>query len=449
MSNHYNDLWNNVLEVLRAQYDDELYNDTFLPCNQLYKFDKNTFYVRVPTEFHKARIEQFYIKRIIENIQKVTGHNYDVKFVTDEYIKNDETIPISEPDPQFLKLYRGNLKATYSFDNYVVGPSNRLAYMLSLQIAERPGLVANPLYIFGGVGLGKTHLMQAIGNFALDNNPQTRVLYVKTEKFIEDFVQIVVREKKDLEFKTKYRDIDILLIDDIQFLAGKERSQLEFFKIFEELHNMNKQIVITSDRPALELKDMMDRLTSRFEWGMQADIKYPDFNTRLDILKKKMASERMDFESIPPEIVEYIATKFSTNIRKLEGALKRVLFYATMNNEEYSIELAKEALASILPENNVENNFEISNIQRVVAEYYRVPVEMLSSKSRKKEFVYPRQIAMYLTRTLTNHSFPKIGKDFGNRDHTTVMHAIDKINKHLEFDVNLKKDIDKLIKKLK
>lgn len=449
MIKKYQLIWNEVLKDLRNYYDEEMYEDIFKPCNTVYKFDKNTFYIKSFSPFHKSRIEQFYINQVLNSIAKVSGNSYDVKFVTEEYIKNDRKIPITEVDPQLPRMYRGNLKATYSFDNYVVGPSNRLAYMLALQISERPGVVANPLYIFGGVGLGKTHLMQAIGNYVLDNDPNTRVLYIKTEQFIEDYVQTVIRNKNEQDFIMRYRDNDVLLIDDIQFLSGKEQSQLEFFKIFEELHNKNRQIVITSDRPAPELKDIMDRLTSRFEWGMQVDIKIPDFNTRIDILKKKITAEKMDYEMIPIEIIEYIATKFNSNIRKLEGALKRVLFYATMHNEEYSLDLTKEALESILPANNGEYNFEISNIQKMVAEYFHIPVDMLSSKSRKKEFVYPRQVAMYIIRELTTYSFPKIGKEFGNRDHTTVMHSIEKIEMQMKINNNIKSDVEKLMSKLK
>ncbi|ERJ12538.1 chromosomal replication initiator protein DnaA [Haloplasma contractile] len=448
MYEKYQTLWNETLKEIKIEYEPEIYEEIFKPVDRVYKFYKNIIYVVAPTEFHKSRIEQFYIRKVVSLLQIVANESYDVKIITEDYINKDKKVDITSVDPNISNLYRHNLKATYTFDNYVVGANNRFAYMLGLQVADRPGTIINPLYIFGGVGLGKTHLMQAIGNYILDNDQNIKVLYVKTEVFIEDYIN-KIKTKKDAEFNKKYNNIDVLLIDDIQFLAKKEQSQLEFFKIFERMHNENKQIIITSDRPAYELKDMMDRLTSRFEWGTQADIKAPDVHTRIDILKKKIASERIDHDEIPSEILEYIASNFSTNIRILEGALKRVLFYATMMNNEITLELTKEALKDILPKVQSLGSVSITNIQREVCEYYNIPFEQLISKSRKAKFVLPRQIAMYISRELTGSSFPQIGKEFGGKDHTTVMHSIQKINKLKIIDDNLSNDLETLIDKLK
>lgn len=449
MFEQYQDLWLKTLQRLADDFEKSEFEEIFKPVNKVYKFHKNLIYVVAPSQFHKSRIESFHIKHVVRVLNEVANEILsdsevlDVKIITEDYIKNDTTVPINGIDPNMDNLYRHNLKAIYTFENYVVGPNNRFANLVSLQVANQPGKVANPLYIFGGVGLGKTHLMQAIGNFILDNDPNKKILYVKTEVFIEDYVK-KIKNKTDLEFNQKYNDIDVLLIDDIQFLSKKEQSQLEFFKIFEKMHNENKQIVVTSDRPTYELKDIMDRLTSRFEWGAVVDIKEPDMNTRVNILKKKLASEKIGYEEIPVEILEYIAMNFTSNIRILEGALKRVLFYATMMNKEITLELTKEALKDVIPEIKSMKNTEIIEIQKAVCEYYNISLNNLLSKSRKAEYVLPRQIAMYLVREIKNESYPKIGQEFGNRDHSTVMHSIQKIENLRIID----NQVDEVIKTL-
>lgn len=445
MYEQYQELWLKTLERLALDFEKSEFEEIFKPVNKVYKFHKNMIYVVAPSQFHKSRIESFHIKHVVRVLNEISNENLDVKFITEDFITSDKYIPINAIDPNLNNLYRHNLKAIYTFENYVVGPNNRFANLVALQVANQPGKVANPLYIFGGVGLGKTHLMQAIGNFILDNEPNKKILYVKTEIFIEDYFKKI---KKDDEFHLKYSDIDVLLIDDIQFLSKKEQSQLEFFKIFDKMHNENKQIVVTSDRPTFELKDIMDRLTSRFEWGAQVDIKEPDVNTRIDILKKKLSSEKIGYEEIPVEILEYIACNFTSNIRILEGALKRVLFYSTMMNTEISIDLTKEALKDVIPEIKNINNTEIIQIQKTVCEYYNISLENLLSKSRKAIFVLPRQIAMYLTRQILSTSYPKIGSEFSGKDHTTVMHSIQKIENLRIINNQVEEDIKKLLDKL-
>lgn len=454
MFEQYQELWNKTLERLSYEFDKEEFEEIFAPVNKVYKFHKNLIYVIAPSQFHKSRIESFYIKQVVRMLNEIAKsiYNYqeflDVKIVTQDYITEDTNVPINGVDPNINNLYRHNLKATYTFENYVVGPNNRFANLVALQVANQPGKVANPLYIFGGVGLGKTHLMQAIGNFILDNDPKKKILYIKTEAFIEDYIK-KVKINSDEEYNEKYNDIDVLLIDDIQFLARKEGSQLEFFKLFEKMHNENKQIVITSDRPTYELKDIMDRLTSRFEWGAVVDIKEPDINTRIEILKKKLASERIGYEEVPLEVLEYIASNFTSNIRILEGALKRVLFYATMMNKEITLDLTKEALKDLIPELKSTKNTEIIEIQKAVCEYYNISLANLVSKSRKACFVLPRQIAMYLVREIKKESFPKIAQEFGGRDHTTVMHSIQKIENLRIINNQVDEVIRTLMDKLK
>ncbi|MDF2698854.1 MAG: chromosomal replication initiator DnaA [Haloplasmataceae bacterium] len=446
MYEQYQELWNKTLNKLSLEFDKNEFEEIFKPVNKVYKFQKNLIYVVAPSQFHKSRIESFHIRQVVRALNEISGENLDVKIITEDFIANDTTVPINGIDPNINNLYRHNLKAIYTFENYVVGTNNRFANLVALQVANQPGKVANPLYIFGGVGLGKTHLMQAIGNFILDNDPKKKILYVKTEIFIEDFVK---KLKNEDDFNQKYNDIDVLLIDDIQFLSKKEQSQLEFFKIFEKMHNENKQIVVTSDRPAFELKDIMDRLTSRFEWGAQVDIKEPDVNTRIDILRKKLASEKIGSEEISIEVLEYIACNFTSNIRILEGAIKRVLFYSTMMNKEITVELTKEALKDVIPEIKRLSNTNVTHIQKTVSSYYNITLENLLSNSRKANFVLPRQIAMYLTRDLLGSSYPKIGSDFGGKDHTTVMHSIQKIDNLRIINNQVDEDIKKLLSKLK
>lgn len=449
MFEYYQDLWNRTLELLAKDFSKEEFEEIFKPVNRVYKVNKNLLYVVAPSQFHKSRIENLYIRHVVRVLNSLTDEQLDVKVITEEFIANDKSLPVTDVDPNIPNLYRHNLKATYSFENYVVGPNNRFANLVALQVANQPGKVANPLYIFGGVGLGKTHLMQAIGNFILDNDPNMKVLYVKTEVFIEDYIRMLRDKEFAKEYEQKYNDIDVLLIDDIQFLSKKEQSQLEFFKIFERMHNENKQIVLTSDRPTFELKDIMDRLTSRFEWGTQVDIKEPDIETRINILRKKLASEKIEHEEVSDDVLEYIAMNFTGNVRILEGALKRVLFYATMMNKEITLELTKEALKEVIPKIKSLTDKDSREIQKAVAEYYNISIESLLSKSRKADYVLPRQIAMYLTRELLKYSFPRIGDEFGGRDHTTVMYAVQKVEKLRIIDNQVEHDIKALLDKLK
>ena len=440
----YQRIWDDAIDRLKSNISQQSFDMFFSTPKKVYKVKNNKMYVVVQNNHEQFMLDKFYLKEVVEMIAEVSGFNYDVKFITNDYVKNDQqAFDLTKPDPNLPKYYRGNLNTTYTFDRFVAGKSNRLAYMIALQVAERPGEVANPLYIFGGVGLGKTHLMQAIGNFILDDNPSSRILYCTSEKFIDDYRHATLDNNFEA-FKEKYRNIDVLLIDDIQFLSKKEQTQTEFFNTFNELYNNNKQIVITSDRPASDLKDIMDRLTSRFEWGLQADIQIPDTQTRIEIMKKKLAGENINLEEFPEEVLEFIASKFNSNVRTLEGALKRLIFYATINNSDFTIELANEALRDLFKAEQKNSKVDVNNIIKEVGAYYDVSVADILSKKRKKNIAFARQVAMLLTRELTGSSFPKIGEAFSGRDHTTIMHGCEKIEKELKENDELKKAISDL-----
>jgi len=443
----YQEVWNEVVARLKSRISQQSFEMLFSSEKKVYKVENNKFYVVVNSDHEKYMLDKFYVKDVIDTLLDVSGISYDVKFVTEDYVEKDkQSFSLASADADIHKRYRGNLNRTYTFDRFVAGKSNRLAYMVALQVAERPGEVANPLYLFGGVGLGKTHLMQAVGNYILDDDPNKQILYCTSEKFIDDY-RIASIEKKFDNFKKKYRDIDVLLIDDIQFLSKKEQTQTEFFNTFNDLYNENKQIIITSDRPASDFKDMMDRLTSRFEWGVQADIQVPDPQTRIEIMKKKLAGENISLDEFPEEVLEFIASKFHSNVRTLEGALKRLIFYATINNSEFTLELANEALRNLIKEEKRKSKVDVKNIIKEVGAYYKVATTDITSKSRKRDIVLARQVAMYLTRELSEYSYPKIGSSFGGRDHTTVMHGCVKIEKALKENEVLAGEIHTLREK--
>lgn len=335
------------------------------------------------------------------------------------------------------------LNPKYIFETFVIGNSNRFAHAASLAVAESPAEVYNPFFIYGGVGLGKTHLMHAIGHRIIKNHPQMRVMYISSEKFTNDLINSI-RDNKPESFRQKYRNIDVLLVDDIQFLTKKERTQEEFFHTFNTLHEANKQIIISSDRPPREIQTLEDRLRSRFEWGLITDIQPPDLETRIAILRKKAMIENLN---IPNDVMVYIASRIDNNIRELEGALIRIMAYASLNNQNITMDLATEALKDIFP-NGRPKQITMELIQEIVSSYFKIKVDDLIAKKRTRNVTYPRQIAMYLCRELTDTSLPRIGEVFGGRDHTTVIHAHDKITRERNEDDKLSNTIKELIKKI-
>ena len=336
-----------------------------------------------------------------------------------------------------------NLNPKYIFSTFVIGNSNRLAHAASLAVSEAPAQVYNPFFIYGGVGLGKTHLMHAIGHRIKENNPNSKVVYISSEKFTNELINSIISGNPE-SFRQRYRNIDVLLVDDIQFLSKKEHTQEEFFHTFNTLHDANKQIIISSDRAPREIQTLEDRLRSRFEWGLITDIQPPDLETRIAVLRKKAMMESLN---VPNEVIVYIASRIENNIRELEGALIRVIAYASLNNQPIDIDLATEALKDIFPDGRPKQ-ITTDLIKDIVAAYFKLKLEDLSAKKRTRNVAFPRQIAMYLCRELTEISLPKIGELFGGRDHTTVIHAHDKIHRERNSDAKLNNTIKDLIKRI-
>jgi chromosomal replication initiator protein len=440
-------LWDQALSIIETKLSKPSF-ETWLKSTKATAINDDTLFIAAPNEFSRDWLENRYLKLITDTIYELTGENMKIKLITsDPDMGMDPSIPkrVHDRRNQFQEEAPGSLlNSKYIFDTFVIGAGNRFAHAASLAVAEAPAKAYNPLFIYGGVGLGKTHLMHAIGHYVLEHNPNAKVVYLSSEKFTNEFINSI-RDNKAIEFRNKYRNVDVLLIDDIQFLAGKESTQEEFFHTFNALHDDHKQIVISSDRPPKEIPTLEDRLRSRFEWGLITDIQPPDLETRIAILRKKAKADNLD---IPNEVMVYIANQINTNIRELEGALIRVVAYSSLINRDIDADLAAEALKDIIPSNKPKI-IAIIDIQRTVGEYFGIKLEDFKAKKRNKSVAYPRQIAMYLSRELTDNSLPKIGEEFGGRDHTTVIHAYEKITKTLVSDPNLQVAIKELMEKIK
>lgn len=439
-------LWSQVLKKMEEKLSKPSF-ETWLQGTSPITMYESVIIVGVPNDFTKEWLENRYSQLIKEIVQQITSEEYEVSFVVpqDDSINSKKTKKkFSIPEVNNDDLISTQLNPKYTFETFVIGSSNRFAHAASLAVAEAPAKAYNPLFIYGGVGLGKTHLMNAIGHYVLEQNIGGKVVYISTEKFTNEFINSI-RDNKTVEFRNKYRTIDVLLIDDIQFLAGKEQTQEEFFHTFNTLHENNKQIIISSDRPPKEIPTLEDRLRSRFEWGLITDIQTPDLETREAILRKKADLENLD---IPNPVIMFIANKVATNIRELEGALTRVMAYSSMTGQEVSVELAQQALKDILPDTK-SDIVTVEKIQQIVAEHFQLKIEDFKAKKRTRSVAHPRQIAMYLSRELTDHSLPKIGEMFGGRDHTTVLHAHEKVKRDLENNKNFKLEIQNITKKIK
>lgn len=443
-------LWNNVLEIIKGKLPPQSYNSWF-SHTRIIKLNDDEIIISVPGVFCKDWLEKHYIDFIQDilyrnfNISK----NLKIKFITSD--KNFSNPPFKKTKKQAEKkeIIKNNngftLLSKYVFDEFVVGPSNQFAHAASHAVAKSPGKAYNPLFLHGGVGLGKTHLLQAIGNYIIEHNTlnQPHVLYISSEKFTNELINSI-RDDKTVAFRDKYRHVDVLLIDDIQFLAGKERTQEEFFHTFNTLYDSNKQIVITSDRPPKDIPTLENRLISRFEWGLITDIIAPDFETRVAILRKKIEKDQLE---IPNDIIDFIAKKIPANIRQLEGALIKLTAFSKLTKNKITMDLAQEVLKDIISIEKKE--ISISLIQRITSEYYGIKLNNVLSKKRTKNIVLARQVAIYLTRELTDHSFPEIGGAFGGKDHTTIMHSFNKIKDKLKNDKGLKSSIDNLSLQIK
>jgi len=440
------DLWDKALGNIEKKISKPSF-DTWLKATKAHALQGDSLIVTAPNEFARDWLEERYSQLISDILYEITGEELGVKFIIPRNQKEEEfdlQISSKQKKKEEETTEQTILNSKYTFDTFVIGSGNRFAHAASLAVAEAPAKAYNPLFIYGGVGLGKTHLMHAIGHYVLDHNPAAKVVYLSSEKFTNEFINSI-RDNKGAEFRDKYRNVDVLLIDDIQFLAGKESTQEEFFHTFNTLHEESKQIIISSDRPPKEIPTLEDRLRSRFEWGLITDITPPDLETRIAILRKKAKADGLD---IPNEVMLYIANQIDSNIRELEGALIRVVAYSSLINKDINADLAAEALKDIVPSSKP-RVITIHDIQKVVGEQFSVKLEDFKAKKRTKSIAFPRQIAMYLSRELTDFSLPKIGEEFGGRDHTTVIHAHEKISKLLVSDSILQKQLKEINELLK
>lgn len=447
MDTQLNETWDKVLKILKVEIMSEVSYNTWIMGLKPIGIKNGVFMIDVPNELTLDIITQRYKLLFKEAIKHVLNQEINVECVVGGLVKEkEEEVSIKEEKKtvaQNTDTY-GILNSKYTFESFVIGNSNRFAHAASVAVAESPANAYNPLFLYGGVGLGKTHLMHAIGHHIKENNPSAKVVYVSSEKFTNELINSI-RYDKNLDFRNKYRGVDVLLVDDIQFIAGKESTQEEFFHTFNELYEARKQIIISSDRPPNEIPTLEDRLRTRFAWGLQADIQAPDFETRIAILKKKAEIENYVVSS---DVMVYIATKIKSNIRELEGALIRVMAYSSLtNNKNITVDLAAEALKDIISSSQTKN-ITIDLIQDVVANYYNLSIQELKSQRRTRNVAYPRQIAMYLSRKMTDMSLPKIGDEFGGRDHTTVIHAYEKISGAIKTDDSLTNAIKIITKKI-
>ena len=454
-------IWSNFLNNIQTELN-PLAFETWFKQLELYEYKDGICKIIVPMSIYKKHLTTKYYDLIINNLSEVVGDNVDIEFFTQEEIEdlnkivnkdfdnfiNNNVINSSVENP-FDDNYQSNLKPMYTFENYIVGNTNKFAQAAALEVAMEPGKLYNPLFIYGNSGIGKTHLMHAIGNYIVKNSNK-KVLYVTSEQFISDFIGITKKDKNGSNFenidyfKNKYKSVDVLMVDDIQYFQTAVGTQNEFFNIFNTLYDNNKQIIISSDRSPDDLKDLEDRLRTRFCWGLTIDIYPPDLDLRISIIKKKLIGESIN-KTIPDDVIEYIASNVGSDVRHLEGSINRLLAYSTMmGGIDITLDLAISELKDFVNKGYSEKN-SINRIQRIVAEYYQVSVDNMKSKKRSANLALPRQVAMYLCRTLTNESFPKIGIEFGGKDHSTVMHSVDKI----ENEIKTNKDFANIIEKLK
>ena len=448
-------IWSNVLTQIKDELSSLSY-DTWFAETELYQLKDGKAYIIVPMPIHKKHLIENYHDIIVSKINDVVGDTYDIHLLLKEEIEENDDLKEEKKESINNKdieednnNVNSNLNPNYTFNNFVVGNSNKFAHAGALSVAENPGTMYNPLFLYGNSGLGKTHLMHAIGNY-ITANSNKKVLYVTSEQFKSEFVKANKKDENGENFnyvdffKNKYRNIDVLLIDDIQFLGEAKKSQEEFFHTFNNLYNDSKQIIISSDRSPNDLRKLEDRLLTRFTWGLTVNIYPPDYNLRVEILKKKIIAGNFE-KDIPEDVIEYIASNMGPDVRQLEGAITRLIAYSTiMGGLEINLDVAIDALKDEISVGIVEKD-DVHRIQKIVSEYFQISVEDIRSKKRSSNISFPRQIAMYLCRTMTTESFPKIGTEFGGKDHSTVMHSVEKI----ENEIKVNKDLANIIEKLK
>ncbi|WP_339607506.1 chromosomal replication initiator protein DnaA [uncultured Roseivirga sp.] len=460
-------VWEDCLRFIRSQVGDQSFKTWFEPIAPL-KLHEGILTIQVPSQFFYEYLEEHYVQLLRQVIHTELGSNGRLEYsvIVDSGSAQNQAYSVTLPNqtpknkweqdkpakvhspfdmPSVEDEFRhSNLNPNYDFENYIEGDCNRLARSAGIAVAEKPGVTSfNPLMVYGGVGLGKTHLIQSIGNKIRRDDKRHFVLYVSSEKFTTQFTD-AIKNNSIQSFTNFYLQVDTLIIDDVQFFSGKEKTQEMFFHIFNHLHQSGKQIIMSSDRPPRDLKGLQDRLLSRFKWGLTADLQMPDFETRIAIISRKMQSDGI---YIPEDVVEYLAYSVDTNVRELEGVLISLIAHATLNKTEISLELAKQTLKNIV--HDIESEVGVDYIQKSVGEYFQISVEDLKDKTRKKEIVIARQVAMYLCKEYTNHSLKSIGYHFGGRDHSTVIHAVQSVSDMIEIDAKFCHSMDELKKKMR
>ncbi|HPW17286.1 MAG TPA: chromosomal replication initiator protein DnaA [Candidatus Aminicenantes bacterium] len=430
--------WQEILKAAEAKVDPNSFETWFEPTAFIGR-EQDCLYVKVPNAYFRDWLSFHYSGVINDCARDLFGKAFDIR-----YIHDDTPAAFMRRSPEERKTKPGqavnpNLNPNYTFDSFVVGSCNQFAQAAATAVAKNPAKSYNPLYIYGGAGLGKTHLMNAIGHFSLQQNPKAKILYVTTEKFMNDLVNHL-QYGKILEFREKYRSVDLLLMDDIHYLSGRERTKEEFFHTFNHLYDSQKQIVISSDCPPKEIPHLEDRFRSRFEWGLIADLKPPDIETRIAILKRKAEAEAV---VLPESVSLYIADKVQTNIRELEGYLRRVIAYSSLKGERIDLDLTKEALRGLLDSSS--SIVTVEKIQKLICHRFKIKTSQLKSKNNSPKIAFPRQIAMYLAKEMTKSSLPEIGKKFGGKHHTTVIHSVRKIERLRNDDPEFNREINTLM----
>ena len=440
-------IWTDLIGQFQQELTPEIFETWFRPL-RLADTTENSITIEVPNQLYKQWLSKNYQTRIKQSLEQIYSKTISINVSLADHDSTSErltTRPTQQPiinTPSQAAVPMLNTK--YIFDNFVVGTSNRFAHAASIAVAQAPAKAYNPMFIYGGVGLGKTHLMQAIGHYIWQHNPSAKVFYISSENFTNELIN-AIQNRTTLKFRAKFRNVDVLLIDDIHFLGGKEHSQGEFFHTFNTLYDARKQIVLSCDRPPKEIANLEERLVSRFEWGLVTDLQPPDFETRIAILRKKAEMANM---FVPQEVILYIAERIKTNIRKLEGALIRVVSHSSLIGKELTVSLTEEILKDIII-GEQDMPISIDSIQRQTAEYFDIRFADMKSRKRPKSIAFPRQMAMYLSRELTSFSLPEIGESFGGRDHTTVIHAYKLIEKELGTNFNVKRAISTIKQRLK
>nr|WP_184114957.1 chromosomal replication initiator protein DnaA [Deinococcus metalli] len=446
------EIWADVLGYVRRNISEVEYHTWFAPVKNL-GVQEGSLVLGVRNSFAQEWFRKHYLELLEDALRSLGAEHPQVSFQVLPAQQEAMLLPSDPPPPPPGRPpaerspaappadNRKSLNPKYTFENFVVGPNNNLAHAAALAVAESPGKAYNPLFIYGDVGLGKTHLMHAVGHYMAERFPEKRIEYVSTESFTNDLIN-AIRDDKMTQFRNRYRSVDLLLVDDIQFLAGKERTQEEFFHTFNALYENHKQIILSSDRPPKDIQTLESRLRSRFEWGLITDIQSPEFETRVAILKMNAEHNRID---IPQDVLELIARQVTANIRELEGALMRVVAFASLNNVPFSRAVAAKALSNVFAPQEVK--VEMIDVLRQVASHYNMPPDVIRGSGRVREVVVPRQVAQYLIRELTDHSLPEIGQFFG-RDHSTVMHAISKVTEMLGKDVEITTSVNTLRRKM-